>query len=328
MASHTPNLDLLKKDPVTDGNDTFNIETMLNENWDKIDAAVGQLEEEMQEIDIPLSDETNGTRSNVAGSEKAVGLVMQAANAANLAAGAVRTEVDTHVNLTTAHGAVSTATANRMIVRDASGRAKVAAPSASDDIAIKSTVDNAVGTLSTLKTTAKTNAVAAINELFQSASDGKTAVAAAITGKGVPASGSDTFAQLAGKIEQISTGIKVASGNFSPAVTPNAPSGSIANLPFSPKLLILFGYVERYSMRGPIDIYAYGNLVAYNINGTLIIGDSIRADLREPSYGYVASANIDTVNFGSSELSFTLRFSQSSDYLINGAITKYIVFGV
>ncbi|GIO35859.1 hypothetical protein J41TS12_07200 [Paenibacillus antibioticophila] len=94
MASNTPNLDLLKKDPVTDGNDTFNIETMLNENWDKIDAAVGQLEEDMQEIDIPLSDETNGTRSNVAGSEKAVGLVMQAANAANLAAGAAQTKAD------------------------------------------------------------------------------------------------------------------------------------------------------------------------------------------------------------------------------------------
>ncbi|MGE8079013.1 hypothetical protein [Peribacillus loiseleuriae] len=37
MASNTTRLDLLKKNPVTDGNDTFNIETMLNENWDKID---------------------------------------------------------------------------------------------------------------------------------------------------------------------------------------------------------------------------------------------------------------------------------------------------
>jgi len=38
MASTTPNLGLLKKDPATDGNDTFNIKTMLNDNWDKIDA--------------------------------------------------------------------------------------------------------------------------------------------------------------------------------------------------------------------------------------------------------------------------------------------------
>lgn len=39
MATTTPNLALLKKDPVADGADTFNIETMLNENWDKVDAA-------------------------------------------------------------------------------------------------------------------------------------------------------------------------------------------------------------------------------------------------------------------------------------------------
>lgn len=37
MASNTPNLNLLKKDPVADKLDTFNIQTMLNENWDKID---------------------------------------------------------------------------------------------------------------------------------------------------------------------------------------------------------------------------------------------------------------------------------------------------
>lgn len=40
MASYTKNLNLLKKDPVADGADTFNIETMLNENWDKIDEKV------------------------------------------------------------------------------------------------------------------------------------------------------------------------------------------------------------------------------------------------------------------------------------------------
>lgn len=37
MTSYTNILNLLKKNPVTDGNDTFNIETMLNDNWDKID---------------------------------------------------------------------------------------------------------------------------------------------------------------------------------------------------------------------------------------------------------------------------------------------------
>jgi hypothetical protein len=44
------------------------------------------------------------------------------------------------------------------------------------------------------------------NELFTSVSDGKNAVATAITGKGVPASGSDTFTQLASKVGSINTG--------------------------------------------------------------------------------------------------------------------------
>ena len=42
MASYTEHLNLLKKNPATDGADTFNIETMLNENWDKIDVAVAK----------------------------------------------------------------------------------------------------------------------------------------------------------------------------------------------------------------------------------------------------------------------------------------------
>ena len=42
MASYTEHLELLKKDPVADGADTFNIQTMLNDNWDKIDDAVSK----------------------------------------------------------------------------------------------------------------------------------------------------------------------------------------------------------------------------------------------------------------------------------------------
>ena len=37
MASNTENLNLLMKNPSTDGADTFNVQTMLNENWQKID---------------------------------------------------------------------------------------------------------------------------------------------------------------------------------------------------------------------------------------------------------------------------------------------------
>ncbi len=53
----------------------------------------------------------------------------------------LRTDVDTHTAADNAHGAVSLATANKIIIRDAYGRAKIAAPSAPDDIAQKNTVD-------------------------------------------------------------------------------------------------------------------------------------------------------------------------------------------
>lgn len=112
MATNTPNLKLLKKDPVADGNETFNIQTMLNENWDKIDEAMGQVREDLQDIDIPpasltkpgivqLSNSTNGTREDVAATEKAVKMTYDAAvaaqttaNAANLAAAAAQTKAD------------------------------------------------------------------------------------------------------------------------------------------------------------------------------------------------------------------------------------------
>lgn len=52
-----------------------------------------------------------------------------------------------------------------------------------------------------------TNVSTALDELFQSVSNGKNSIASAITGKNVAASGSDSFATLSTKISQISTGV-------------------------------------------------------------------------------------------------------------------------
>ena len=65
--------------------------------------------------------------------------------------------------------------------------------SEADDITIKDIDNNFTST----------NVEGALSELFQSASNGKGLIATAITGKGVDASSSDTFAQLATKIQQI-----------------------------------------------------------------------------------------------------------------------------
>ena len=70
----------------------------------------------------------------------------------------------------------------------------------SDDI---DSVSNKVGNLSALATTAKSSMVAAVNELFTSASNVKSTIAAAITGAGVATSASASSAQMATNIGQI-----------------------------------------------------------------------------------------------------------------------------
>ena len=62
-------------------------------------------------------------------------------------------------------------------------------------------------TIYTHPSTIQCNASTEINNLKSSVSNGKTQVANAITGKGVAASGSDTFATLANKIGQISASL-------------------------------------------------------------------------------------------------------------------------
>ena len=64
-----------------------------------------------------------------------------------------------------------------------------------------------LGDLSELSTTEKGSLVGAVNELFTSAGNGKAAIAAAVTGKGVATSASDTYAQMAQNIGSIRTGI-------------------------------------------------------------------------------------------------------------------------
>ena len=71
-------------------------------------------------------------------------------------------------------------------------------------------IANEIGT-ETLNTTAQ-DLKGAINEVFQSASNGKLAIVTALTGKGINASNTDTFEELAQKITQISTGITSVDG--------------------------------------------------------------------------------------------------------------------
>lgn len=67
MSSNTPNLNLLKVNPVTDGNDTFNIDTMLNDNWDKIDTTVGNKVDKVSGKQLSTNDYTAADKTKLAG---------------------------------------------------------------------------------------------------------------------------------------------------------------------------------------------------------------------------------------------------------------------
>lgn len=77
------------------------------------------------------------------GLSTATNAVITAADSILSALGKLQAQITAHSALTAPHSATSSATASRLMMRDASGRAKVSAPSEADDIARKDTVDAA-----------------------------------------------------------------------------------------------------------------------------------------------------------------------------------------
>lgn len=110
---------------------------------------------------------------------------------------------------------------------------------------VKNGSAHGIGNKSLLKTTEKTNIVAAINELFTNANDGKTLVANAVTLKGVAASPSDTFATLATKIGQIFIGKKVATGNYKDSYS---QIFGVSGLDFTPLIVFAFPWKHDLNM--------------------------------------------------------------------------------
>lgn len=102
-------------------------------------------------------------------------------------------------------------------------------------------LDDSIGDIDNLSTTDKTSLVAAVNECFQSASDGKTAIANAITGvdESITIPDNPTFAQLAALIGQISTGLQIATGSMQVYTIPETITGETS---FQPKIVIVYNF--------------------------------------------------------------------------------------
>jgi len=102
-------------------------------------------------------------------------------------------------------------------------------------------LSDVLGNITNLSTTSKTSLVAAVNECFQSASDGKTAIANAITGvdESLTIPDNPTFTQLAALIGQIATGLQVATGAIEVYTIPDTITGET---PFKPKIVIVYNF--------------------------------------------------------------------------------------
>ncbi|WP_135552622.1 hypothetical protein [Paenibacillus cymbidii] len=154
---YTSNLNLKKPE----SSDAVNIDD-LNGNADILDAAVAGKVDKVAGKGLSTEDYTTAEKSKLAGiaagaQVNAVTSVAGRTGAVTLAAADVsgvetasgsQAKVDTHANATTGvHGAVSTATASKIVIRDASGRAQFADPLTAADAATKGYVDSKAGTL-------------------------------------------------------------------------------------------------------------------------------------------------------------------------------------
>ncbi|SDR81232.1 hypothetical protein SAMN05444162_0099 [Paenibacillaceae bacterium GAS479] len=191
MPSQTPNLLLYKKDLQSDGQDTFNIQTMLNDNWDKLDMAVGGKVDKVNGKGLSTNDYSAADKSKLDGATSAATvsrLVMRdSAGRAKIVAPSAADDIarkDTvdsavfaHATLTSVHGSTSAATVSTIMQRDSAGRAKVVAPAAADDIARKDTVDTAVSTHAALTAAHGATSAATASRIVQRDSAGRAKVA-------------------------------------------------------------------------------------------------------------------------------------------------------
>ncbi|MFU1798699.1 phage tail protein, partial [Paenibacillus azoreducens] len=148
--------------------------------------------------------------------------------------------------------------------------------------------------------------------VFQSVSDGKQLIAAAITGKGVPASGSDTFATLADKINELSTGLKMATGTLN-----RGNSGTISNLPFRPLIVLLNASRTVWEVNDKY-ISIMGTMGAY-LDGNNVVKDRIFGSAS--TNGLSANVKLNQITFGNNYVTYSTEYFADS-------VSSYIIFGV
>ena len=167
------------------------------------------------------------------------------------------------------------------------------------------------GDLNALAFGSKTDIVTSLNELFQYASNGKSLIANAVTGKGVPVSASATFEQIATAVGQINTGKKWADGT---TISDSSATLTVNGLGFTPSLVMFTG-IMKISGVYPAKVYAVvtsiGNSITYN-NAYIIGGIGARYRDRSGNTGDGLAATSGAVANNLYAGGFTIPITLSS----------------
>ena len=311
MASNTPRLGLYKKDPVTDANDTFNIQTMLNDNWDKIDGKVAILGPDGKILSEQLPQQSLPTASTTQAGVVKLNTSTNSTSTSEAATPSAVKEVNDKVN---EHSADTTKHVTQLEKDSWNG-------------AIQK-----IGDLTMLNTTAKSNLVAAVNELFTNVSDGKQQVRDAITGKGGVVTDGDgdgipSFQELADGVNTISmNNIKsvqmgVITGTYQ-STSPHVVTTNISSVDTS-KSIILCEMITNsiiaetdvtQSVIGKFDsntkiafeTLTYSTSTLYKIQWMVIEFENVKSIQSGLSSGY-GSIAISPININKSLLFYTQR---------------------
>ncbi|HEX9063207.1 MAG TPA: phage tail protein [Clostridia bacterium] len=152
-----------------------------------------------------------------------------------------------HMTSTSAHSATSSPMPGQIIIRDSSGRAKVAAPAVADDIARKDTVDNHAALTTTahggLVPSSDVVTAAAANKLLKLDANGK--LPASITGDAATLGGIAASGFMQGRI----------SGGYSQAAVTNMYSGEARSISIPLGLAVKYGWITLVNAQGSALIF-------------------------------------------------------------------------
>lgn len=146
------------------------------------------------------------------------------------------------------------------------------------------------------------------NTLFQSVSNGKSAIANAVTEKGVPTAANAEFATMANNILAINTGKRFASGTV--AASGVAPDVNIVvtGLAFTPKLIVAYN----------ADVGRWVVYDGYNVHSYYLSGATA---------GQVSGKNISTTAFVNAKVEAIMTTS-GFDLPVNGTTGTYSWFAI